>query len=387
VDVGATSKRTRGPNKQPPWSRDPAAGVSVLRLALDASDPVVRKRLEGIFGAAFSLRRALQRDARSRIDAYSAARHERASKGAAAVRERLGLSRDALERTAYRHLDLAPHLRAHVTKAMAMHLADSVWAPVERWLFGDSTGARSGKPGVGGWYDFSRIPGRARSHTRPRKWETFRLHGTLAGHRRTYTGSDGRFFQPRSLRPVSSPSASWWSHDGPLVMVLTGVTGGDLAVPVRLPASRCNQPILDHHLSDPALWHKVDLVRHRDPTTAGGWRYEAHLMVLTTPYVSPETAKRRAFVANEAAGRKAGIDVNVSNVAVASHDLDGGSAGETRRTSTANRLVARRIVGTAPRATPDETAASRRTTPGRARMRTDLSPVGRFRWPALRDSS
>jgi hypothetical protein len=294
--------------------------MSVLRLALDAGDPLVRKRLEEVFAAAFSLRRALQRDARSRVEAYWAAPRERAAKGAAAVRERLGLSRDALERAAYRHLDRAPHLRAHVTKAMAMHLADSVWTPTERHLFADSRGARSGKPGVGGWYDFNWIPGRARSHTRPRKWETFRLHGTLAGHRRTYTGSDGRFFHPRSLRTVPAPSASWWSHDGPLVIVLTGTAGGDLAVPVRLPAAPCNQPILDHHLSDPALWHKVDLVRQRDPTTAGGWRYEAHLMVLTMPYVSPETTRRRAFVAKEAVGRKAGIDVNVSNVTVASHE-------------------------------------------------------------------
>jgi hypothetical protein len=122
------------------------------------------------------------------------------------------------------------------------------------------------------------------------------------------------------MRPVPPPSASWWTHDGPLVIVLTGTTGGDLAVPVRLPASPCNQPVLDHHLSDPALRHKVDLVRQRDPTTAGGWRYEAHLMVLTMPYVSPETARRRAFVAKEGVGRKAGIDVNVSNVTVASHE-------------------------------------------------------------------
>ena len=49
-----------------------------------------------------------------------------------------------------------------------------------------------------------------------------------------------------------------------VVMVLTGLSGGDLAVPVRLPASPCNQAILDHHLSDPALWHKVDLVRRRE---------------------------------------------------------------------------------------------------------------------------
>jgi hypothetical protein len=103
-------------------------------------------------------------------------------------------------------------------------------------------------------------------------------------------------------------------------MVLTGVSGGDLAVPVRLPTSPCNQAILDHHLSNPVLWHKVDLVRRRDAMRAGGWRYEAHLMVLRTAYVSPDTATRRALAANETAERKAGIDVNVSNVTVASHE-------------------------------------------------------------------
>jgi hypothetical protein len=314
------SKRTRGPNKGSPWSRDPAAGVSVLRLALCASDPLLRERLEGVFAAAFSLRRALQRDARSRLDAYWSARHERAAKGPAAVRERLGLSREALERAAYRHLDRAPHLRAHATKAVAMHLADSVWAATERHLFADSRGRRFGRPGVGRRYEFTRIPGRARSHTRPRKWETFRLHGTLSGHRQAYTGSDGRFFQPRSVRPVPAPGGSWWSHDGPLVMVFTGLGAGELALPVRLPASPCNQPILDHHLSDPGRWHKVDLVRRRDPVALGGWRYEAHLMVLTTPYASPATFRRRAAAAKESAGRKAGIDVNVSNVTVASHE-------------------------------------------------------------------
>ena len=65
--------------------------------------------------------------------------------------------------------------------------------------------------------------------------------------------------------------------------------------------------------------------------------------------------------------------------------LDGSSAGETWRTPTTTRLVARRIVGMAPRPTPDETVASRRTTPDRARMRTDLTNGIKF--APLRDSS
>jgi hypothetical protein len=64
----------------------------------------------------------------------------------------------------------------------------------------------------------------------------------------------------------------------------------------------------------------VDLVRRRDPQAAGGWRYEAHLMVLRTPYVSPAAAARRARTAVEVKERAAGVDVNVSNITVASHE-------------------------------------------------------------------
>jgi len=311
-------KRTRGPNRQTPWARRPEDGLSVLRLPLDTTDPVQRRRVEGVFGAAFSLRRALQSDARKRARAYWAAVHER-ERGAAAVRARLGLTRKALEDASRGHINGAPHLRRFVTKALAMHLADSVWAGTERHLFADARGRRHGRPRIGKWYDFRRLPGRAQSHTEKHKWETFRLHGSLAGHRAAYTRGDGRFYQPALLRPVVEPAGSWWRHDGPLVVVVSGLPGGELALPVRLPTAPCNQPILDHHLGDPSRWHKIDLVRTRDPNAPGGWRYEAHLMVLTEPYVSPSTRARRELAAGETAGRNAGIDVNVANVTVASH--------------------------------------------------------------------
>jgi hypothetical protein len=95
---------------------------------------------------------------------------------------------------------------------------------------------------------------------------------------------------------------------------------GTVVLPVRLPTAPSNQPILDHHLADPSRWHKIDVVRTQDPQAPGGWRYEAHLMVLTQPYVSPSTAERRARAAIETADRSVGIDVNVSNLSVASHD-------------------------------------------------------------------
>jgi hypothetical protein len=311
-------KRRRGPNKQRPWARSPEDGLSVLRLALDMSDPASRRRIEEMFSAAFSICRAVQRDARSRARAYRAAHHERA-RDPAATRERLGLSRKALEDAAYAHVDAAPHLRRSLTKALAMHLADGVWAATERHLFRDASGRTHGLLRPGRWFDFTRIPGRARSHTKERKWETFRLCGSLAGHRATYTSTRGDFVQPRRMRAIAEPDGSWWDYDGPLCVVFSGLPSGTLVVPVRLPASPSNQPILDHHLADPSRWHKIDLVRRRDPNAAGGWSYEAHLMVLTTPYVSASTAVRRQAAARHAAERRAGIDVNVGNITVASH--------------------------------------------------------------------
>ncbi|HEY0988642.1 MAG TPA: hypothetical protein VGD80_16365, partial [Kofleriaceae bacterium] len=177
---------------------------------------------------------------------------------------------------------------------------------------------RHGMPCVGRWHDFARLPGRARSHTTANKWETFRMCGTLAGHRAAYTDRTGDFVQPRHMRPAHSDA--WWSYEGPLAVVFTGLADGALVLPVRLPTAPSNQPILDHHLADPSRWHKIDLVRRRDPTALGGWRYEAHLMVLNAPYVSPSAAARRAKVAIDAMERTAGVDINVSNVTVASHE-------------------------------------------------------------------
>ena len=312
----------------------------MLRLALDTTDPVQRRRIEAMFSATYNLRRALQRDARARCRAYDSARHER-DRDPAAARDRLGLSREALERAAYGHLDAAPDLRRFATKALAMHLADSVWTGVERHLFRDASGGRQGRPRIGRWYDFTRLPGRARSHTTARKWETFRLHGSLAGHRAAYTTEHGRFYQPDHLRNVQ-PAGSWWDHAGPLAVVFSGLADGTLVLPVRLPAAPCNQPILDHHLADAAAWHKVDLVRRRDPNVAGGWRYEAHLMVLTQPYASASTRARRVAAKHGGAGRTAGIDVNVSNVTVASHEAgDGLLVTRVERDGGAKRRAAR----------------------------------------------
>jgi hypothetical protein len=152
------------------------------------------------------------------------------------------------------------------------------------------------------------------------------------------------------MRGVTCEGRSWWGHAGPLAVVFTGLPDGTVVLPVRLPTEPGNQPILDHHLADPDRWHKIDLVRRQDPNVVGGWRYEAHLLVLTQPYVAPAVVARRAAAAIETVDRAAGIDVNVSNVTVASHEDGGGlrvtrvdrDAGERDRSVTRSRRERRR---------------------------------------------
>jgi hypothetical protein len=339
--AGEAEVRRRGPNTAAPWRYDGLR--SVLRLPVDVHDPRVRRHVERVFAAAFSVRRAVQRAARSRVDAYWAAHRERAAVGPAAVRDRLGLTLSGLEHAAYRHLDAAPHLRRYLTKALAMHLAGGVWQAVDRHLFPDTSGRWHGPPRPGGWWEFQTIPGRARSHTRARKWETWRLVGSLAGHRATFerpSTQGGRLWQPRrmpAVTPTTSTAAStaassaassgassgaggrvrsWWDHDGALAVVLTGTGDRDLVLPVHLPQGPARSPVLEHYLADPDRWHKVDLVRHRDPAAVGGWRYEAHLMILGPGYTSSAVTARREAAAG--LHRRGGVDVNVSNLAVVS---------------------------------------------------------------------
>ncbi len=98
-------------------------------------------------------------------------------------------------------------------------------------------------------------------------------------------------------------------------MVFTGLPGGDLVLPVRLPQGASQWPHLVHFLADPDIWHKIDLVRVADRRAPGGWRYYAHLLVHQAGYQSASTLVRRAEVP---ADRRAGVDANVSNLAVVS---------------------------------------------------------------------
>ena len=160
--------------------------MSVICLELDVSDPMVRRRVQRQWAAVFRLRRALQRDAAARCRAYWAARHER-GRDPKALRARLGLSRKGIEAAAKTHIEASGWMRDHLTKAAGLHVADEVWETIDRHLFPDASGRRHGPPRIGSWWKFTRIPGRARSHTKATPvWETWRLVGTLDGHLKAY---------------------------------------------------------------------------------------------------------------------------------------------------------------------------------------------------------
>ena len=360
--------RRRGKSKGPNFKYD--GPVSVIRLELDVSDNKTRGRLERQWEAVFRLRRALQRNAQARCRAYWAADHERAGnpKG---LRERLGLTRKGIEAAAKAHIEASGWMRDHLTKAIGLHVADEGWETVDRHLFLDASGRRHGSPRVGSWWEFTRIPGRARSHTKTTPtWETYRLVGTLDGHLEAYrhpqlpaeivTGPAAAtppagtsiLAQPARLPASARPtSGSWSDHTGALAVVFTGLPAGDLVVPVRLPQGAGQWAHLAHFLADPAVWHKIDLMRVRDRKAPGGWRYYAHLLVHQGGYQSPGTRARRGEIP---AGRRAGVDANVSNLSVASFPDD-----------EPGQLVAERIGCT----TAQQSAADRAAKHARARQK------------------
>ena len=226
-------------------------------------------------------------------------------------------------------------MRDHLTKAVGLHVADEVWQTVDRHLFADASGRRHGRPRIGSWWEFTRIPGRARSHTKATPvWETWRLVGTLDGHLQAYRhvqlpasvstavlaatrpAGSSILAQPAGLPAPRRPvSGRWTDHSGALAVVFTGLPGGDVVLAVRLPQGAGQWAHLTHFLADPTVWHKIDLVRVRDPKAPGRWRYYAHLLIHQGGYQAPATRSRRAEIA---AGRRAGVDANVSNLALAS---------------------------------------------------------------------
>jgi hypothetical protein len=235
---------------------------------------------------------------------------------------------------------------------------------------------------TGRWWDYTRIPGRARSHTSERTWETFRLHGTLAGHLAAYrhprldqtattparaallAAGTSVLAQPWRLkrperpagriptgetnekgRPKTRAARGWWDHTGPLTVVFAGgpdSAKGDLVLPVRLPSGSGRWTRIVHFLGRPEAWHKIDLVRRRDASAPRGWAYEAHLIILGVGYASPATRARRAAAAG--LERVGGIDGNVSNLSIVSlpdtFDPDDGQPAASRVELTDAELAA-----------------------------------------------
>jgi transposase len=305
--------KRRGKSKKRNWKRDPAAGISVIPLELDVSDPEALAHVQQLFGDYFQLRRALQRQARSRINAYWSAWRPR-KKSPKGSREKFRLTLKDLIDAAYQHLDKSGYLGNYVSKAMALHLASEVWETCDRNLFPDKNGKRSGPPRVKQYHNLHKITGRARSHTTNHKWETFRLVGSLQGHLAAYpsTRRESILMQPRNL---PSPTAkNWWDYDGPLTILVPGRVR-TVILPVRLPEGAGTANHTMHFLKDQSTWHKVDLVRVQDPKAPSGWRYYAHLTVLQHGYRSDSTLQRQIPVPRD---RRAGLDANVSNISVAS---------------------------------------------------------------------
>jgi hypothetical protein len=109
-----------------------------------------------------------------------------------------------------------------------------------------------------------------------------------------------------------------------LAVVFTGLPGGEVVMPVRLPQGAGAFPRLAHYLADPGNWHKIDLVRVRDRRAPGGWRYYAHLTVLAPGFEANSTVTRRTTLPRDRVG---GVDGNVSNLAVVSMPADPDSHG------------------------------------------------------------
>jgi hypothetical protein len=334
-------KKTRGKNKKP---RHKYVGPqAVLPLELDASDGAVH-RIGQLFSASYSLERALIRDAQAGCRTFWADvdGREKNYRGALGT---AGVTAEGLADQAKRHRVASGWLPDHLSAALVLHASARVAETVSRHVFGDKTGKRSGAPKVGRWFDYTTITGRAKSHTKPNVWETFRLVGSLDGHLATYRHQNlpdtvttaanvlslepgvSILAQPASLPTPAKPKGGWWTYDGPLAMVYTMENRPDLVVPVRLPQGSGQWPYLAHYLANPAVWHKIDLVRVQDRKAPGGWRYHAHLTTHQAGYTAPSTRTRRAAVP---AGRTAGVDGNVSKLGVVSAPTDPADTGAVR---------------------------------------------------------
>ena len=330
----APVKRVRGKNKKPRYKYTGPTAVIPLELDVTGS---AQHRIETMFSAAYTLQRALIRDAAAGCADFWLDEPERQDQKWSTVLATHGVDAEGLADRARTHAEESVWLLDHLSKALVLHASARVAQTVARHVYGDKNGKRSGPPKVGSWFDFTTITGRARSHTKPNTWETFRLAGTLQGHVDTYRHLDlpadvvtvadvltlpagvSVLSQPKQLpapqAPIVNGKRSWAAYDGPLVVVYTMDGRDDVVLPVRLPAGSGNWAYLAHFLAAREPWHKIDVVRVRDQKAPGGWRYNAHLTVHQGGYVSESTKQRRASVPT---GRISGVDGNVSKLAAVS---------------------------------------------------------------------
>jgi hypothetical protein len=288
--------------------------VSVIKLMLDTSDPSVLKRLETTFEAAFQLERALQRSVARKLEVYwTSARRRRLDRQT--WRDELGLTKGAVTSLAGELLRESKWMRDHITTAHAAEIGMRVWKTLERHLF-----KGAGAPRVGRFSDFASVPGRGKSATKEREWESTRLFGTFHGHRDAFPSrqEESAFTQPHAMPVPARPGRTWWEHEGPLVVVI-GNGKREGVFPVRLPSGLRAQPHLEHFLLDPSAWDKVTLVRVQDSRAPGGWGYWAHLTVQRGSYTSPSMLAARALAPQD---RRAVVDGNVSVLAIASVPTD-----------------------------------------------------------------
>ena len=328
----SASPRRRGKNERPAWRMPDGQALSTFVVSLDTSDAHARKRLESLYFTMFNLRRALQREAQRLCRAYRARKEERDTLGWKIVAEDLGLTRKGFEQLARERARNSRWALGHVSAALVNPMADAVFN-VARHLWSDNSGQRHGALHITAPHQYRTIHGCARSYTTVNRWQTFRLYGTLEGHldeygygaRRERTLNNVAKLSPGSAvlrqNKLTTPGPTKWStYAGPLVMVFAGGPESnepELQLPVRLPQGRGQWDRVVHFLSQPDLWHKIDLVRRADSSQPGGWRYEMHLLVLTGGYTS---AKNQAILGASPADRRACVDVNVSNLAVVSVD-------------------------------------------------------------------
>ncbi|MFI1333550.1 hypothetical protein ACH4U7_26300 [Streptomyces sp. NPDC020845] len=70
MQVARTAGKFRGKNKAPKWTKAGDGMVSVMVLPLTVTDTGDLDRLNKLFGAMWNIKRALQRDARNKLDTY-----------------------------------------------------------------------------------------------------------------------------------------------------------------------------------------------------------------------------------------------------------------------------------------------------------------------------